>query len=29
VFAGHQAARELDDPESSAPGRDRSVIQGD
>jgi dimethylamine/trimethylamine dehydrogenase len=27
VFAGHQAARELDDPESSAPGRDRSVIQ--
>jgi hypothetical protein len=27
VFAGHQAARELDDPESSAPDRDRSVIQ--
>ena len=27
VFAGHQAARELDDPESSAPGRDRSVVE--
>jgi hypothetical protein len=27
VFAGHQAARELDEPESLASGRDRSVIQ--
>jgi hypothetical protein len=27
VFSGRQAARELDDPESSAPGRDRSVIE--
>jgi dimethylamine/trimethylamine dehydrogenase len=27
VFAGHQAARELDAPETSPPNRDRSVIQ--